>query len=44
MNFTILDHYESFVENNFIKKDLEQINVLKKIYSTWTENKKKNYL
>ena len=41
MNFTILDHYESFVENNFIKKDLEQVNVLKKIYSTWTENKKK---
>ena len=35
MNFTILDHYESFVENNFIKKDLEQIDALKNIYNTW---------
>ena len=41
MNFTILDHYESFVENNFIKKDLEQIDALKNIYNTWNENKKK---
>ena len=40
MNFTILDHYQSFVENNFIKKDLDQIDALKIINDTWMDNNK----
>ena len=32
MNFTVLDQYISFVENNFIKKDPFQIDVLERIY------------
>ncbi len=40
MNFTILDHYQSFVENNFIKKDLDQIDALKIINNTWMDNNK----
>ena len=35
MSFTILDHYEGFVLNNFIKQDVSQINTLNKISLTW---------
>ena len=28
MRFTVLDHYEGFVSNNFIKRDTTQINLL----------------
>ena len=40
MKFNILDQYNSFVENNFIKKDLKQVEVLKKINEAWNKNKK----
>ena len=43
MNFTVLDQYNSFVENNFINKDYQQIDVLQKIYSVWSNNKNNNY-
>ena len=43
MNFTVLDQYNSFVENHFINKDSQQIEVLQKIYNTWSNNKKNNY-
>ena len=43
MNFTVLDQYNSFVENHFINKDPLQIDVLQKIYNVWRNNKEKNY-
>ena len=43
MNFTVLDQYNSFVENNFINKDSKQIYVLQKIYNVWSNNKHSNY-
>jgi len=43
MNFTVLDQYNSFVENHFINKDSQQIDVLQKIYNAWSNNKHKNY-
>ena len=43
MNFTVLDQYNSFVENHFINKDSQQIDVLQKIYNAWSNNKQKNY-
>ena len=43
MNFTVLDQYNSFVENHFINKDSQQIEVLQKIYNAWNNNQKKNY-
>lgn len=43
MNFTVLDQYNSFVENHFINKDSQQIEVLQKIYNTWSNNKQNNY-
>ena len=43
MNFTVLDQYNSFVENHFINKDSQQIDVLQKIYNTWRNNKHNNY-
>ena len=42
MNFTILDHYNGFVSNNFIKKDLNQTNLLNKISFTWDQYNKNN--
>ena len=33
MNFTIVDHYQGFVSNNFIKKDINQVELLNKISS-----------
>ena len=43
MNFTVLDQYNSFVENHFINKDSQQIEVLQKIYNTWSNNKQNNF-
>ena len=43
MNFTVLDQYNSFVENHFIHKDSQQIYVLQKIYNSWSNNKHNNY-
>ena len=42
MSFNVIDQYNSFVENNFINSNLEQINILKKINSIWITNKKTN--
>ena len=54
MSFSVLDHYNGFVLNNFIKKDNNQTNLLNKILLTWNQynknnlffskNKKKRYL
>lgn len=35
MIFTVLDQYKSFIENNFIKKDSSQIDVLRRINNLW---------
>ena len=43
MNFTVLDQYNSFVENHFINNDPQQIDVLQKIYNAWNNNKYNNY-
>ena len=40
MKFTVLDLYKSFVENNFIKFDESQIEILKKIQSCWAKYNK----
>ena len=37
MIFNVLDHYEGFVKNNFIKKDSNQFAVLNQLISTWDE-------
>ncbi len=42
MSFSILDHYNGFVLNNFIKKDISQINLLKKISLIWDQYNKNN--
>ena len=42
MNFSVLDHYNGFVLNNFIKKDNTQINLLNKISLTWNQYNKNN--
>ena len=42
MSFNVIDQYNSFVENNFIKSNKSQIDVLKKINLTWIRNKKSN--
>ncbi len=42
MSFSVLDQYNSFVENNFIKTSKEQISVLEKLNSVWINNKKNN--
>ena len=43
MNFTVLDQYNSFVENHFINKDSQQIDVLQKINNAWNNNNKNKY-
>ena len=43
MKFTVLDQYNSFVENHFINEDSQQTDVLKKIYKAWSNNKHNNY-
>ena len=42
MLFNVIDQYYSFVENNFIKSNEAQLNVLKKINIIWNTNKKTN--
>ena len=42
MSFTVIDQYNSFVENNFIKSNRSQLDVLKKIDIIWNNNKKTN--
>ena len=42
MSFTILDHYKGFVSNNFIKKDINQTDLLKKISLAWEQYNKNN--
>ena len=40
MSFDVIDQYNSFVENNFIKSNGEQLLVLKKLNAVWKKNKK----
>ncbi len=42
MSFNVIDQYNSFVENNFIKSNKVQLDVLQKIDSSWNNNKKSN--
>ena len=42
MSFSILDHYNGFVSNNFIKKDINQTDLLNKISLTWSQYNKNN--
>ncbi len=42
MSFNVIDQYNSFVENNFIKSNEIQLDILKKINSVWNTNKKNN--
>ena len=35
MSFNVIDQYESFVSNSFIKRDSNQIKLLKQVYSSW---------
>tara|TARA_Y100001970_G_scaffold3704_1_gene4261 strand:- start:6744 stop:7781 length:1038 start_codon:yes stop_codon:yes gene_type:complete len=44
MIFTIIDQYNSFVSNNFLKKDVKQLQILKTINSTWLDFKKNTFL
>ena len=43
MSFSVVDQYNSFVENNFIKTSDKQLDVLKKLNSVWSNNKKGKY-
>ena len=43
MSFSVIDHYNGFVLNNFIKKDKNQTNLLNKISLTWNQYNKKNF-
>ena len=43
MSFNVIDQYKSFVENNFIKSNRSQLEVLKKIDTIWNKNKKTNF-
>ncbi len=42
MSFTVLDHYEGFVLNNFIKKDINQTDLLNKVSFAWDQFNKNN--
>ena len=42
MSFSVVDQYNSFVENNFIKSNDKQLDVLKKLSSVWLNSKKNN--
>ena len=44
MIFNIIDHYESFVSNNFIKRDSSQINLLQQSYSVWNNFNKNSFI
>ena len=42
MSFTVFDHYKGFASNNFIKKDINQTDLLKKISFAWDQYNKNN--
>ncbi len=42
MSFSVIDQYNSFVENNFIKTNKAQLDVLSKLNSVWLSKKKTN--
>ena len=42
MSFNVIDQYNSFVENNFIKSNKLQIEILNKVNSIWKANKRNN--
>ena len=42
MSFSVLDHYNGFVSNNFIKKDTSQTKLLNQISLTWSQYNKNN--
>jgi len=42
MSFSILDHYNGFVSNNFIRKDINQTDLLNKISLVWDKYSKNN--
>jgi cell division protein ZapE len=42
MSFSVLDHYNGFVSNNFIKKDINQTDLLNKISLSWSQYNKNN--
>ena len=42
MSFNVIDQYNSFVENNFIKSNNAQLTVLNKLNAVWSNNKKNN--
>ena len=42
MSFDVIDQYNSFVENNFIKPNKTQLEVLKKLNLVWKSSQKKN--
>jgi cell division protein ZapE len=42
MSFSVLDHYNGFVSNNFIKKDVYQTDLLTKISFVWDQYNKNN--
>ncbi|MDC0058206.1 hypothetical protein OAJ21_03295 [Pelagibacteraceae bacterium] len=44
MSFSVLDHYNGFVSNNFIKKDINQSDLLNKISLVWDQYNKNNIL
>ena len=43
MSFDVIDQYNSFVENNFIKTNNLQIEVLQKLKQTWSDYKKNKF-
>ena len=44
MKFNILDQYNSFISNNFIKKDLEQIKLLKEVNKTFLNSRINSFI
>ena len=42
MSFTVIDHYEGFEKNNFIKRDESQINLLNSVSLSWDQYNKNN--
>ena len=40
MSFNVIDQYNSFVENNFIKSDNHQLEILEHLNSVWSHSKK----
>ena len=41
--FNVIDQYNSFVENNFIKKNKDQIEFLKQADSVWSSSVSVSY-